>query len=328
MAETPGRYIDACILGRRDLTERIAEFLIGAADRSPLPPGEAGSHIELRFGGPSGRFLRHYSLVGPLDPQPSPEPFWRIAVQREDRHRGSAFLHATFREGTRLQVSRPIGTFRLSHEPGPVLLVAGGIGITPILPMLRSLHLRNRPFRMFYAGRSRSELAFVEEVEAMGGSSVTVHDAAVAGLPDLTGLLNAQPAGVIVYVCGPGPMIDALRSAAAGLGWDPARIRHEVFNAAHRPSDGPVTVRLRDGREVAVGPGTTILEALEAAGVDTLSDCRRGECGLCATPVRPGAAVIDHRDSYLGPAERAEGRHICVCCSRVAGGATLELDIA
>lgn len=322
------RYLDARIVARRALTERITEFLIGAADGSALMPGEAGSHVELRFGGPAGgRFLRHYSLVGPLVPERAPEPFWRIAVQREDRSRGSAFIHANFAEGTRLQVSRPVGTFRLARAAPHVLLIAGGIGVTPILPMARSLSFRDRAFTLFYAGRARREMAYADAIEAIGGDRVNINESDRSGFPDFGVLLAAQPEGTIVHLCGPAPMIAAVETAAAGLGWSPERVRYEVFNAAHRPDDQGFDVALRDGRLVHVAAGTTILDALEQAGVDTLSDCRRGECGLCLTEVLPGGAVIDHRDSLLGEVERAAGRRICVCCSRASGKAPLMLDI-
>ena len=201
-------------------------------------------------------------VVGPLRADRSIEPFWRIAVQREDRARGSAFIHASFREGTRVQVSQPIGTFRLSREDRPVLLVAGGVGITPILSMMRSLELRRRPFSMFYAGQSRDQMAFVDEVEAIGGDRVTIHENIRDGIPDLRALLEGQPADTVVYVCGPGPMIDALTDTAAGLGWSPDRIRFEVFNVAHKPADEGIEVELKDGRVIHVGAGTTILDAL------------------------------------------------------------------
>jgi ferredoxin-NADP reductase len=322
------KYLAAKVLGGRRLTARISEFLIGAEDGSPLAPGEAGSHIELRFGGPSSRFLRHYSLVGPLAPGHAPEPFWRIAVQREDRSRGSAFIHATFREGTRLQVSHPIGTFRLAHDAPHVLLIAGGVGITPILPMLRSLSLRRRPFEILYAGTERSEMAYADEIEAIGGPNVHLHQAKLSGNANLLALLHRQPKGTIAYICGPGPMIDALTMVGADIGWPRDHIRNEVFNVAHRPTDTGLTVELRDRRRVEVGAGTTILDALEGAQIDTLSDCRRGECGLCVTDVMPGPAIIDHRDSFLTDAERIEGRKICICCSRVTNGETLKLDMA
>lgn len=325
--KSPSKYMDARIIGRRYLNARISEFLIGAPDGSALPSGEAGSHIELRFGGPAGRFLRHYSLVGPLRADRATEPFWRIAVQREDRARGSAFIHKTFREGTRLQVSRPIGTFKLGRDDRHILLVAGGIGITPILSMMRSLIQRGRPFSMFYAGQSRDQMAFADEIEAMGGDRVTLHESARDGIPDLKALLESQPDGTLVYVCGPGRMIDALADTAEAIGWGRDRVRFEVFNVAHKPADEGIEVELKDGRTIHVGAGTTILDALEGAGVDTLSDCRRGECGLCLTDVIPGDAVLDHRDSFLSDDERAEGKQMCICCSRVANGARLKLDM-
>ncbi len=126
------RYSDAVVLERHGLTDRIAELRIGSGDGRALPMAEAGSHIELRFGGADGRFLRHYSVVGPLSLDDRTEPFWRIAVQREDRARGSAHIHANFRSGTRLRVSRPIGAFRLARNVPHALLIAGGIGITPM----------------------------------------------------------------------------------------------------------------------------------------------------------------------------------------------------
>ncbi|MEN8839751.1 MAG: PDR/VanB family oxidoreductase [Octadecabacter sp.] len=321
------KYLDAVIVGRRDLTDRIAEFTIGASDGSALQPGEAGSHIELRFGGQSGRFLRHYSLVGPLKRGRAPEPFWRIAVQREDRARGSAHIHSTFRVGTRLQISRPISAFRLAQDLPHTLLVAGGIGITPVIAMMRSLVLRGQPFKMFYAGANKAAMAYVGEVTQIGGDAVTLHESDADGTPDIPALIAAQPTGTVVHACGPGPMLDALRYAARDAGWAPDRVRHEVFNAAHKPDDVGINVELNDGRVIRVGAGTTILDALEGAGVDTLSDCRRGECGLCLTDVISGDAEIDHRDRFFTQEEKAAGKQICICCSRISNDAKLKLDI-
>jgi ferredoxin-NADP reductase len=320
------KYSDAVILGRRELTDRIAELKIGAADGRALPMAEAGSHIELRFGGAAGHFLRHYSVVGPLGLGDRIEPFWRIAVQREDRARGSAHIHANFRSGTRLRVSHPIGAFRLARNVPHALLIAGGIGITPILPMMRSLLIRKQSFSMLYAGVRRDAMAYADEVLAMGGDHARLHEASRDGIPDLDTLLAFQPPGTVAYVCGPGPMIDALRAVARTRSWADNRVRFEVFNQAHRPDDTDFAVRLKDGRIVEVGAGTTILDALEAARVDTLSDCRRGECGLCLTDVIDPREGIDHRDSYLTTEERAAGTQLTICCSR-AEGKLIDLDL-
>jgi vanillate O-demethylase ferredoxin subunit len=316
-----GKRLDAVVLARRALTGRISEFRIGRADGRPLPMAESGSHIELHFGGDEHLFVRHYSIVGPLTLCDDPEPFWRIAVQREDRARGSAFIHDNFRASTALTVSRPINAFRLARHQAHTLLVAGGIGITPMLAMARSLRTRNVDFSMFYAGQDRSTMAYVDEMEGLCGDRLTTHEGKRDGIPDLAGLLSGQPAETVVYVCGPGTMIEALREVASALGWHKKRVRFEVFNAAHRPDDGDFEVRLPTGRRVQVGAGITILDALELAGVDTLSSCRRGECGLCITDVAGCDGELDHRDRYFTDEERRAGRQIAICCSRITGRA-------
>lgn len=321
-----GKSFDAVVLARRALTGRIAEFRIGRADGRPLPMAESGSHIELHFGGGDQRFVRHYSIVGSLAPTEHPEPFWRIAVQREDRSRGSAFIHDRFRAGTAVTISRPINAFRLGRTQTNTLLVAGGIGVTPMVAMARSLRMRNVNFSMLYAGQERSAMAYVDELESLCGNRLTVHESQRGGVPDLNKLLSGQPADTVAYVCGPGTMIEALRDAASALGWRKDRVRFEVFNAAHRPEDEDFDVRLSNGRRIKIGAGMTILEALELAGVDTLSSCRRGECGLCVTDVAGCDGRLDHRDRYFNDEEHRAGRQIAICCSRITGRA-LALNI-
>jgi ferredoxin-NADP reductase len=324
--EMHDKYFDAIVLSRRALTDRIAEFEIGGANSAPLPMAEAGSHIELRFGGEDGKFLRHYSVVGPLTLGDKSEPFWRIAVQRENRSRGSAFIHEHFRAGISLKVSRPINAFRLGRNQPHTLLIAGGIGVTPMVAMARSLRVRKEPFSMMYAGLKRSAMAYADELVALCEDRLRLHEAERDGVPDLKSLLAIQPEGTVTYICGPGPMIEALREAGRGLGWGVGRIRFEVFNAAHKPEDIDFEVRTRSGHTIRVGAGTTILDALEVAGVDTLSDCRRGECGLCVTDVMGCDGHLDHRDRFFSDEEHARGEQITICCSRVRGQ-VLQLDI-
>ncbi|MCK1716424.1 PDR/VanB family oxidoreductase [Bradyrhizobium sp. 141] len=316
-----GNWLDAVVLARRALTGRIAEFCIGRADGRPLPMAESGSHVELHFGGGERHLVRHYSIVGPLTLAGDPEPFWRIAVQREDRGRGSAFIHASFRPGTALRVSPQINAFRLSRHRANTLLIAGGIGVTPMVAMARSLRRRNMEFSMLYAGQDRSAMAYVDELESLCGDRLTLHETKRDGIPGLVRLLSDQPAETVAHVCGPSALIEALRDAAASLGWRKERVRFEVFNAAHRPDDSDFEVRLPTGRRIRVGAGTTILEALELAGVDTLSSCRRGECGLCITDVANCDGELDQRDRYFSTEERRAGRQIAICCSRISGRA-------
>ncbi|WP_419307524.1 PDR/VanB family oxidoreductase [Chromohalobacter israelensis] len=321
-----GQHQAAVILERRPLTERICEITLGKADGTAFPAPRAGAHVELRFGGKNGRFLRHYSLVGPLDLTSSHEPFWRIAVQRKHRRRGSDYIHRHVTPGTSVLISPALSPFRLTADDGPVLLIAGGIGITAILPMLRACVMRRREVRMLYIGRSRAAMAYVEDVEALGGDAVTVHDATSSrGRPDLEALLARQPADTTAYVCGPPALIEGTRQAARRLGWPAARVRHEVFNPAHKEEDQAVTVHTR-GTSVHVSPGHTLLEALETAGVETFSDCRRGECGLCITPVSNVDGDIDHRDRFLTADQKRGNRQIALCCSRPRS-TSIELDL-
>jgi len=315
--------LDVVVAGIRQLTPRIREYLLRSTDGTPLPPYEPGAHIELHtHSATSGPIVRHYSLIGGLGNWDDTPDTYRIAVQREDRQRGSAHIHDTFTVGTRLSVSRPKNHFPLDRRDTKSLLIAGGIGITPILSMLRSLVRRNRNFEMVYAGRSAEDMAYRQDIQRLGGTHVRLHISGPdnAKVLDLRTLLAAQPEGTQVYVCGPAPMIEAVLAAAAELGWDPLRIRHELFTSGPGADDVAFDVELRSsGRRVRVGRGVSILDALTAAGVHVLSDCRRGECGLCPLDVVETDGEIVHRDRYLDDEERASGKTLCICVSRTTG---------
>lgn len=318
-SQSVGRYFDAVVLERRELTERIVELRIGALDGSALQSTEPGSHVELQFGGSSGRFLRQYSLVGPVNLGGQREPFWRVAVQRENRNRGSAHIHSYFRVGTRIRASQPIATFRLAQRHTHVLLIAGGIGITPILPMVRSLVIRQQSFTALYLGTSRDTMAYADEVATMAGDNVRIHETHRDGRINLGELLAFQPPGTAAYVCGPSSLIEAVQGCASEHSWDLKRVRFEVFNAAHRFDDVNFVVRLKTGQAISVKAGTTALDAMEALKIDTLSDCRRGECGLCVTDVINAYEGVDHRDNYLTPDEKRMNTQMAICCSRAIG---------
>ncbi|MGO4167577.1 PDR/VanB family oxidoreductase [Novosphingobium sp. YAF33] len=324
-----GQLIDMVVAGVRQLTPRIREYVLASADGSPLPRGAPGAHVELHMHSDlSGPIVRHYSLVGGQGLAEDRADHYRIAVQREDRQRGSAHIHDTFAPGTRLKVSRPRNNFPLDLRDRRSLLIAGGIGITPIYAMLRSVVRRGRPFAFVYAGRTQDHLAYAAEGMELAGAAGRLH---VSGDPatdhlDMAALLAAQSDDTTVYVCGPLPMIEAVHTAARTLGWPDARVRSERFTAGPAPDDAPFAVELRrTGRTVEVGRDASILDALTASGIDVLSDCRRGECGLCPLPVLEGGERISHRDSYLSDEERAAGNTLCICVSRLPGG-TLVLD--
>lgn len=305
----------------RQLTDRVREFLLTSVDGRPLPSYSAGSHIALHTVSPErGLIVRHYSLVGGDSLQDDARNTYRIAVQREDHARGSAHIHATFELGTKLQIGPPINNFPLDRRDQNVLLIAGGIGITPIFSMARSLHRRRCNYRVFYAGRSGETLAYRSELAKLAGDRVSFHHSDSEGHPDIEALLRNQPEGTRVYVCGPRPMIDATHTAAAQLGWAPERVRSEMFTAAISGDASPFTVHLqRSGKTVQVGSDVSILDALIADGVPVLWDCRRGECGLCPLPVIEAHGGIEHHDHYLTTEEKESDETLCICVSRTRG---------
>lgn len=318
-----GPKLDVVVTGIRQLTPRIREYLLSSKDRSPLPRNEPGSHIEVHVSMQAGGTIpRHYSLIGGLGTWDDPASTYRIAVQR-GTGRGSNSIHDVVTLGTEMKVSVPMNNFPLDRTDRRSLLIAGGIGITPIYSMLRSLVRRGKPFSLFYAGRSHHELAYREDVLRLAGPSgqLFLSGDPPTRHPDLKALLADQPPGTIAYVCGPGPMIQATRDAAAALGWPEDRVRSELFGSGPGIDAVLFGVELRrTGRLIEVSQDTTILDAIEAAGIAVLADCRRGECGLCPLPVLAADGPIQHRDRYLSEADRTAGKTLCICVSRLNGG--------
>jgi len=317
------RHLAVTVAGLRQLTPRIREYRLESIDGKALPAYAPGAHIEVHTGdAAAGPIVRHYSLLGGDAAHDDPRHSYRVAVQREDRAAGSAYIHQHFDLGTRLRVSAPINNFPLDRCDTHSLLIAGGIGITPIFSMARSLARRRRDFTLAYAGRSAEAMAYRAELESLCGPRLRLHvsGARDEGQLDLVELLAAQPDGSTAYVCGPAPMVAATQDAARQLGWAPERVRSELFGVGARGDEVAFEVELRrSGRVFRVGKGTSILDALTAARADVLWDCRRGECGLCPQRVIEVDGVIDHRDRYLSDEERAAGDTLCICVSRIRG---------
>lgn len=317
------KHIGVVVSGVRQLTPRIREFQFTALDNRPLPAYEPGAHIELHTGNEqTGLIVRHYSLIGGTADKDDARNTYRIAVQREERAGGSAYIHANFEVGTRLQVSVPINNFPLDRGDEHSLLIAGGIGITPIFSMARSLSRRHRRFTVVYAGRGAELMAYHAELAELAGADARFHYSGRedSGKLDLEKLLRSQPPGTTAYVCGPGPMVAAAHAASLAVGWPPEHVRSELFGAGPRGDEVAFDVELRrSGRVINVGKDVSILDALTAAKVDVLWDCRRGECGLCPQDVISADGPIEHRDRYLSEEERESGSTLCICVSRIRG---------
>lgn len=301
--------------------DRIHSYELRASDGAPLPAFTAGAHVDVHL--PNG-LVRSYSLANP----PGETQRYVIAVNKETAGRGgSAALHERVHVGERLRIGAPRNHFALDESAPHSVLVAGGIGVTPIRSMVARLRALVRPWTLLYAGRQRTAMAFAHEFAALReqGADVRLHvDAEAGGPPDLGALIGAAPAGAHVYCCGPRAMLDAFAGATAGMA--PERVHVEHFAAVDAPAlDGGFTVELaRSGRRLRVAQGATILDTLLDAGVQVPFSCMEGICASCETRVLAG--IPDHRDAILSKAEREANDRMMVCCSG-AQSASLVLDL-
>jgi len=289
--------IEVVVTGKAAVADGVVALTLGGAS---LPSWTPGAHIDVEL---RPDLVRQYSLCG------APSAEWRIGVLREpDGRGGSAYVHDSLAVGDVVRVSLPRNTFPLVPA-ARYLFIAGGIGITPLLPMIASAAASGADWRLRYGGRSAASMAFLPELAAYGDRVC-----ARPGLIDLSGLDGAE-----VYCCGPEPLLAAVESRC-----DPARLHVERFTP--RPVSGSsFEVELaRSGRTVTVPADRSILSTLLDAGVQVLSSCQEGTCGTCETEVLAGTP--EHHDSLLTEEERAAGETMMICVSRSAGG-RLVLDL-
>jgi len=236
-------------------------------------------------------------------------------------------IHDSFAVGTALWVGPPVNSFALDHHASTVLLLAAGIGVTPLLSMTRSLLRRKRRFRMVYSGRSLDQMAYAHILKEMCGDALELHTRQTDGRLDFASVLAQQDTDTQAYVCGPSSFIDAAKQAVQALRWAPERLRSEAFVTAVRPGDTAFEVALkRSNRVVQVRADQSLLDALSHARVPVLWDCRKGECGLCAAKVLSSEGGLFHRDRYLSEEEKKQGHLMCLCVSRTSGQ-SLVLDL-
>ncbi|SEB08711.1 PDR/VanB family oxidoreductase [Variovorax sp. YR216] len=302
------------VAARRQEAQDICSFDLVAAGAAALPGFSPGAHVDVHV---PGGLVRQYSLWN----DPTEQGIYRIGVLKEPNGRGgSRAMHEAVEIGTLLQVSAPRNQFALNESAGSSLLLAGGIGITPILCMAQALARRERAFSLHYCTRSRDRAAFLERLYAADlAGSVHLHfdDGPASQRLDIDALLQRQDPATHLYVCGPKGFMDAVLDAAKKSGWPDDRVHYEFFRAdpVHLEGDAPFEVRLaRSGRIVAIPADRTVTQALAEAGVDVPTSCEQGICGTCVTPVLEGTP--DHRDSYLMPDEHAANDCFTPCCSR------------
>jgi vanillate O-demethylase ferredoxin subunit len=276
-----------------------------------------GAHlvVEVLVGG--RRQTRCYSLVGE---QPE-DGAYRLGVRRQPGGRGGSMYMHGLAPGAEVRVSRPVSGFELTWGRPEYLLLAGGIGVTPLIGMAEALRRRNVPVRLVYAGRSRSAMPFLDELTQLLGDRLSVIADDEGDRLDLAAELARLPERGAAYMCGPPGFMNAVRSAWEDQGRPPGLLRFESFASGGGHAAETFTVEVMEtGRRVSVPADTSMLDALREAGVEMMYDCRRGECGLCSVPVVRCDGVLDHRDVFLSDRQKAGGERMCVCVSRVMGG--------
>ncbi|MER5265461.1 PDR/VanB family oxidoreductase [Actinosynnema sp. NPDC002837] len=291
---------DVLVERKEFIADGVVRLTLRHPAGEPLPAWEPGAHVDLVLG---PDLVRQYSLCG----DPADRSALQVAVLHEPAGRGgSRYVHSTLGEGSAVRVRGPRNQFPLVAAER-YLFVAGGIGITPIVPMIRAVADRSASWRLLYGGRTRSSMAFAGELRDRYGDRVVVRPQDETGLLELDSFLEAD---VEIYCCGPEPLLAAVEQRS------PARLHVERFTP--RAVEGPRTsfeVELaRSGRTLVVPEGESVLYAVEEAGIAVLSSCREGTCGTCETGVLAG--VPDHRDSVLDEGERAACDVMMICVSR------------
>jgi vanillate O-demethylase ferredoxin subunit len=302
----------------------ICTFEFVSAGGGPLPAFSAGSHIDVHV---PGGITRQYSLCN----DPAESHHYLIGVLKDPATRGgSKAMHELVQEGDVLQISAPKNHFPLVHEATKSVLLAGGIGETPILCMAERLAIAGADFEMHYCARSKDRAAFHGRIaKAAFAPKVNFHfdDGAAAQKLDIATLLATPQAGTHLYVCGPKGFMNAALDTARAAGWPEGQLHCEFFAAdiVRSDSDGRFEVKLASsGKTVVVPKDKTVIEALATAGVQVQTSCEQGVCGTCLTRVLEG--VPDHRDAYLTAEEQAGNNQFMPCCSR-SKSAMLVLDL-
>lgn len=288
--------------------EGVVSLELRDPNREPLPAWEPGAHLDLIL---NGSIERQYSLCG----DPADTTVWRVAVLREPQSRGgSAYIHDRLLVGDLITVRGPRNNFPLVAGD-EYRIIAGGIGITPLLPMVERLESSGADWRILYGGRSRASMAFVQRLDRFA-EKVELRPEDEFGLLDLKGFLAGVGAASRVYVCGPEALIQAVEALSGG--WPAGVLNVERFHPKEGALEGPNTeftvICEHSGIEVVIPADRSIVDVLMENGIDVPTSCREGTCGTCETFVLEG--IPDHRDSVLSKAEQDSNEMMMVCCGR------------
>jgi ferredoxin-NADP reductase len=302
-----------------DVTPMIREIKL-RPDGGQVAPYPVGSHIGVTVLVDGQPQRRCYSLVGDRDPER-----YRIAVRLAPDSRGGSRGMWHLKPGARIEISSPASLLDIDWNRQNYCLIAGGIGITPITGIAAALRRRNIDAPLHYAVKSRGDAAFLDELTALLGDLLIMHASDEGARLDLEATFRALPDDAIAIMCGPMRMLEAARRAWNDAGRAPADLRYETFGSSGLKPTAEFRVRLKDtDTELVVPQNSSMLDALNGAGFEVISDCQRGECGVCAIDVVAVDGEIDHRDVFFSDQQKHDNRKICPCVSRAIGVVTID----
>lgn len=309
-------FIDVRVKNVRSITPVIREFTFEPTE-SRLPTYSAGSHIQVYIPLEHKSLRNAYSLVG----DPAQSDTYRIAVRLQTPSRGgSAFMHNDVKVGDTLRISKPANLFPIHSQGRHHILIAGGVGITPFLSYIEHLLAQGTSFELHYAYRKGLTDAYLDHLQVRLGNRLYQYDSLERPL-NITAILQDQPLGSHIYVCGPERLLNSVQEQASNIGWPSGRIHWEAFSSAE--AGQPFRVKLaRGGQILEVKGNESLLEALEAEGFEITNMCRGGVCGQCMTHFLEGD--VEHRDNFLAPLERSNS--LMPCVSRGCGD-SLVIDL-
>lgn len=301
------------ILEIRDVAEGIKEFVIRQSNPAKAA---AGSHIDLMVSIAGEPTRRSYSVVSQSDDL----SLLKIAVFQVRNSRGGSIAMHGLSVGDVLDITQPLQNFPLRFGAKHYVLLAGGIGVTAIIEMAKQLRIHGANYELVYVARSKKAMAFADELAALHGDRLQVFIDDEGQSLDVPSMMSRVTKDTELYMCGPIRLMDEVRRTWSNSEFDITNLRYETFGASgwFDPEVFSVTVPEK-GVTVQVGKNQTIVEALEAAGLEVMSDCRRGECGLCEARITALDGIIDHRDVFYSPEQKAEGEKIACCVSRLVG---------
>jgi ferredoxin-NADP reductase len=303
----------------RDVTPTIREFRL-RPDSGQGPPCPPGSHIGVTVLIDGQPARRSYSLVTNDDPGT-----YRIAVRLAPDSRGGSRGMWNLKAGARIEISSPASLIEIDWSRNNYCLIAGGIGITPITGIAAALRRRNIDAQLHYAVKSHGDAAFLDELSTLLGDRLAVYAGDKGARIDLDATFRALPDDAIAVMCGPMRMLEAARRAWNEAGRAPADLRYETFGSSGLLPTAEFRVRLKGSdTELVVSQTSSMLDALNGAGFEVMSDCQRGECGVCAIDVVAVHGEIDHRDVFFSDQQKRDNRKICPCVSRAIGVVTID----